>query len=487
MVDLRAQVADGARLEWLPQETLVRRGAIAQNRMTFELEPLAEMIGWDVLGLGLPASGEDFDSGSVTQTIQVNRFWLEHGAIDNAQMNALAELLAGFHRAAATGAGVDEFGTPAGIAVSVEENFDQLAPFVIRASENGRGRRGILTSSQHTFLRLRARAFLVKQRELLLRRVAAGRIREGHGDLHTENVCQMPAGFVIYDRIEFNRRLRCLDVANDLAFLAMDLDRRGFPGFAGYLARIYREQTNDPELALVFDFYKGYRALVRAKVAALSTRRAALAASAREELQRESMRYLQLALGYELGPTLVLLSGLPASGKTTLAPHLARPLRAAQFHSDERRKQLAGMAAETSARADWGRGLYSEAAKQQTYRALLDDTLRALGGGRSVVVDATFAQREYRRPFIEAATRMGLPYCFVRVGAPEAVVRERMAARVGRGASDADFGTYLRARTAFEPLEEVPGGHVLDVDSTEGAPEDQASRLFDRLIALETD
>lgn len=86
---LTAQVADGARLEWLPQETLVRRGAIAQNRMTFELEPLAEIIGWDVLGLGLPASGEDFDSGSVTQTIQVNRFWLEHGAIDGADQRLL--------------------------------------------------------------------------------------------------------------------------------------------------------------------------------------------------------------------------------------------------------------------------------------------------------------------------------------------------------------------------------------------------------------
>jgi urease accessory protein len=86
---LTAHVAGGARLEWLPQETLCRRGAIAENRMSFELEPGAEMIGWDVLGLGLPASGEDFDRGCVTQTIALNRVWLEHGVVDAADRRLL--------------------------------------------------------------------------------------------------------------------------------------------------------------------------------------------------------------------------------------------------------------------------------------------------------------------------------------------------------------------------------------------------------------
>ena len=91
---LTARLEGGARLEWLPQETLVRRGAIAVNRMDFELLPLAEMIGWDILGLGLPASGEDFDRGSVTQTVRVNRVWLEHGAIDGTDRRLLDSPLA---------------------------------------------------------------------------------------------------------------------------------------------------------------------------------------------------------------------------------------------------------------------------------------------------------------------------------------------------------------------------------------------------------
>jgi len=79
---LTARVADGARLEWLPLETLCYRRTLAENRMRFELAPRAEMIGWDVLALGLPASGEPFDVGRYTQQIELPGVWLERGAVD---------------------------------------------------------------------------------------------------------------------------------------------------------------------------------------------------------------------------------------------------------------------------------------------------------------------------------------------------------------------------------------------------------------------
>jgi len=100
---LRARVADGARLEWLPLETICHRGTLAQNRMRFELAPGAEMIGWDLLALGLPASGEAFDQGRVTQQIEVPGAWLERGVIDGADTRLLDSPL-GFagHRVLAT-------------------------------------------------------------------------------------------------------------------------------------------------------------------------------------------------------------------------------------------------------------------------------------------------------------------------------------------------------------------------------------------------
>jgi urease accessory protein len=79
---VHARLAPGARLEWLPQETICRRGALAHNLLRFDLEPGAEMIGWDVLALGLPASGEDFDQGRYTQAIELPGVWLERALID---------------------------------------------------------------------------------------------------------------------------------------------------------------------------------------------------------------------------------------------------------------------------------------------------------------------------------------------------------------------------------------------------------------------
>jgi len=83
---LIARVAEGARLEWLPLETLAYRGCRAENRMRFELAPGAEMMGWDVLALGLPAAGELFDDpghpgAHYTQQIELPGIWLERGTV----------------------------------------------------------------------------------------------------------------------------------------------------------------------------------------------------------------------------------------------------------------------------------------------------------------------------------------------------------------------------------------------------------------------
>lgn len=86
---LTARLAPGARLEWLPLETLAYDGCIAENRMRFELEAGAALIGWDVLALGLPAAGAAFERGSYTQTIEWPGCWLEHGRIDAADRRLL--------------------------------------------------------------------------------------------------------------------------------------------------------------------------------------------------------------------------------------------------------------------------------------------------------------------------------------------------------------------------------------------------------------
>lgn len=77
----RLQLAEGARLEWLPLETIAHRGCIAENRVQLELAPGAEAMGWDLLALGLPAAGEAFDQGSFLQQIEIPGLWLERGRV----------------------------------------------------------------------------------------------------------------------------------------------------------------------------------------------------------------------------------------------------------------------------------------------------------------------------------------------------------------------------------------------------------------------
>lgn len=86
---LTARIDDGARLEWLPLETIVHRSALAHNHMRFELAPTAEMMGWDLLALGLPASGEAFDHGRYSQQIELPGVWLERAVIDGSDQHLL--------------------------------------------------------------------------------------------------------------------------------------------------------------------------------------------------------------------------------------------------------------------------------------------------------------------------------------------------------------------------------------------------------------
>ena len=79
---VRARLAPGSRLEWLPLETLIYDAALAENRFKFELDPGAEMFGWDIAALGLPTAGKPFTRGHYLQHLELPGRWLERGRID---------------------------------------------------------------------------------------------------------------------------------------------------------------------------------------------------------------------------------------------------------------------------------------------------------------------------------------------------------------------------------------------------------------------
>ncbi len=405
---------------------------------------------------------------------------LDEGAIDNEVVHQLAELLAMFHQDAPTGEGVDEHGTPEAVRRLVLGNVDELLPFTGDPAAGD----AVLPPAVHAFLRARLAAFLDTHERLLARRVADGRIRDGHGDLHAGNLCRTADGWVAYDRIEFCRAFRCADTAADLAFLAMDLDARGFRAFSRHLVQRYQALQGDRELGYLVDFYKTHRALVRAKVAAIRARQLGTDTPEGDAARREAMASVHLAASYQLPPVLLLTCGLPGSGKSWLARRAARPFEARVVRSDVVRKQLAGLPPTQRPAAEEAERLYSKEVSDALYGELAHRALGALARGRSVVVDAMFSLERQRRRVFDAARRLSYPVVLLHVRCDEETVAARMKARAHdpTEVSDADMDVYRKVAGAFEPPREVHETLLLEYDS--GSDVDVLlSRLVTRLVA----
>jgi predicted kinase len=168
-----------------------------------------------------------------------------------------------------------------------------------------------------------------------------------------------------------------------------------------------------------------------------------------------------------LAPTLLLTSGLPATGKSWFARRAADGLRADLYQSDVLRRELFGSSAEKERRDRYDQGRYAPDAKQRIYDALLGRAGQSLASGRSAVIDGSFVQQAWRRPFRALAQERGARFCCVRLSADEDLVRRRLARRAldPEEASEANFEVYLRLRDQQESLADLPPGERLELDS----------------------
>lgn len=182
---------------------------------------------------------------------------------------------------------IDSYGTAAAVGANVLENLGQIAPFV-----GGEA----LSREQFTFLDERVRRFL-GQEEIFQRRIAEGRVRDCHGDLHSGNICLADKVY-IFDCIEFNKRFRYSDIAADIAFLAMDLDFFGREDLSAYFIHRFAEDTGDTGLSQVLAFYTCYRACVRGKIGLLTAAEPEVEQPVRQEALARAGQYFSLAQRY---------------------------------------------------------------------------------------------------------------------------------------------------------------------------------------------
>ncbi len=383
---------------------------------------------------------------------------IQANALTSSQVTAAARLLAEFHRSA----GVIPEWDPASVLRMWQENVRELQGL----DQPNRWRLDVAEGFGEAFVACNAPE--------LRRRAELGLARDGHGDLRCEHVLARPSVRVV-DRIEFDPRVRCTDIACDLAFLTMDLEALGQRWAARELISAYRRVGMDPGGEALRAFYAAHWALVRTKVALITA--AEHDGDAHAERVQESRRLWSLAerLCWRARPPLaIVICGPAASGKSVLAAELSNRSQMPVVSSDVVRKRLARLAPDEPARPEH----YSADFTRDTYRQLGRDALLAFGPSDGVIVDATCRSRGDRALMFDELQASGIVLQIVRCEVPLELALERAARRMrdARHTSDATPDIAEEQFRAFEELDELPADSVLRLDTAQ-ALEDQAAEV----------
>ncbi len=277
--------------------------------------------------------------------------------------------------------------------------------------------------------------------------------RDGHGDLLADDVFCLEDGPRALDCIEFDDSLRWGDVVADVAFLAMDLERIGASDAADRFLTWYREFSGESYPQSLVDHYVAYRASVRAKVACFKHEQG-------DEPSRERARVLmelcdrRLALGRI---RLVLVGGLPGTGKSTLAEGLSARTGWAVLRSDEVRKDIAGVAHDEHIPHAFGEGTYASEVTARAYEELLKRAHVLLAGGVSVILDASWVDDRTRAAAGSLANDTSSDLIGIRCVLDAGLAAERMRARRadGRDPSDADADVSQAMAATMDPWPEA--------------------------------
>lgn len=352
------------------------------------------------------------------------------GADVSRDLQRIARVVAAFHARCDRSPQIDVDGSRDALLERWTASFEQVRPF------HGTVIDGAVADEIE---RLTGR-YLAGREPLFAARVGKGHIVDGHGDLLTDDIFCLPDGPRILDCLEFDDRLRHVDQLDDVAFLAMDLEHLGAPDLAERFIELYVEFTGDPAPQSLVHHYVAYRAFVRAKVACMRHQQgdptAADQARTFDELAHKHLSTSAVKL--------VLVGGLPGTGKSTLAGALADEFGLVMLSTDRLRKELAGLDPEQSARTDYRAGIYSQAWTDRTHAEMLERAGKLLSLGESVVLDASWIDQSSRREAQQVAASSHSDVVSLLCEVSEPVATARMRERFGPSDADEAVAAAMR-------------------------------------------
>jgi aminoglycoside phosphotransferase family enzyme/predicted kinase len=404
--------------------------------------------------------------------------YIDQGALQLRLLDRVADKLSTFYNKQEPGEDILKWGAIEKVRFNTDENFSQTESFIGE------------TIDKNSFKAIRkyTNRYYDHFSYLFNRRIEEKRIVDGHGDLHLEHIHITPDKVRIYDCIEFNDRFRYGDTAADLAYLAMDLDFANCRKEERYFLEKMGQLLNDPDLLIHVDFYKCYRAYVKGKVKSIQAMEEEIGEKEREKARHKVRSYFDLSLKYALlgsRPTVLVVMGRIATGKSTLAQSLSDRLNIEYFSSDRIRKSLKGIPLDKRTDASQRNKLYSQSMTRKTYDKLREKAEEHVKARKSIILDATFSKEDNRKELIDQLNALDASFYFIEAQVSDEIIIERLKEREGKEGviSDARLEDFEKIDQKYQTPDELSPNKLIEVNTSQPL-EESLYRLYGKLINM---
>lgn len=367
-----------------------------------------------------------------------------------------------------TAAAAEENGGYEVVKFNCEENFQQTADYV----------GSLINKKRYTFIKEKTLNFLNNHKNIFIERTKNGYVKDGHGDLRLEHIFFNGEKVGLMDCIEFNRRMRFNDVISDFVFLCTELDQIGEYDLSDAFLEGFLNIYSDDNSRRLINFYKCYRAFVRAKVTCFLLEEKGENWEGYKQKKNELDRLMDLSLAYAVNmesPKTLLFTGIMGTGKSKNAKYFAKKYPAKLLSTDYYRKVSAGLNPENNVYDEFGKGLYSRENSEKLYKKLGKVAAKHRKSGRMTIIDGSFSKKDFLKIF---QNDNGLETIKLKFTADEDEIIRRLQKRSGKtSVSDGRPEIFDKQLESYEDI-----GADLTIDTTKAKVDYNLAQIENLLI-----